>query len=145
MAGLTAWQGLFDHGALEAGQRVVINGAAGGVGHIAVQLARWRGAEIVSGGDGEEPDLVFDTAGGEVLAQSRGHKLVSVAEEQPGVTYFVVEPNRGQLVELARLVDDGVLRPEIDSVFPLAEARAAFGRVAERGKRGKVVLRVADD
>jgi NADPH:quinone reductase-like Zn-dependent oxidoreductase len=40
MTGLSAWQGLFDHGHLEAGQRVLIHGAAGGVGHIAVQLAR---------------------------------------------------------------------------------------------------------
>jgi NADPH:quinone reductase-like Zn-dependent oxidoreductase len=61
----------------------------------------------------------------------------------PGVTYFIVEPNHDQLVELARLADEGAIRPEIDSVFPLADARAAFDRVAERGKRGKVVLRVA--
>jgi NADPH:quinone reductase-like Zn-dependent oxidoreductase len=40
------------------------------------------------------------------------------------------------------LVDAGELRPEVDSVFPLTEARAAFERVAARGKRGKVVLEV---
>jgi hypothetical protein len=67
--------------------------------------------------------------------------VVSVAEEADGATYFVVEPNRGQLVELARLADAGELRPAIDSVFPLDEGSAAFTRVAERGKRGKVVLR----
>jgi NADPH:quinone reductase-like Zn-dependent oxidoreductase len=143
MTGLTAWQGLFERGVLEPGQRVQINGARGGVGHIAVQLARLRGADPLS--DGPEPDLVFDTIGGDVLAGSSGRRIVSVAEEQPGVTYFIVEPNRDQLVELARLVDDGELRPEIDSVFPLTEARAAFERVAARGKRGKVVLRVADE
>jgi NADPH:quinone reductase-like Zn-dependent oxidoreductase len=57
----------------------------------------------------------------------------------------VVRPSREQLVELARLADAGELRPAIDSVFPLEEAGAAFARVAERGKRGKVVLRVTDD
>jgi NADPH:quinone reductase-like Zn-dependent oxidoreductase len=55
------------------------------------------------------------------------------------------EPSRAQLLELARLADAGALRPTIDSVFPLEEAREAFARVAERGKRGKVVLRGADD
>ena len=46
------------------------------------------------------------------------------------------------LLELAALVDAGELRPEVDSVFPLTEARAAFERVAAPGKRGKVVLEV---
>ena len=43
---LTAWQALFVHGDLLPGQRVLIHGAAGGVGSFAVQLARWRGAEV---------------------------------------------------------------------------------------------------
>ncbi len=43
LAGLTAWQGLFDHGHLQAGQRVLIHGGAGGVGHLAVQFAKARG------------------------------------------------------------------------------------------------------
>jgi NADPH:quinone reductase-like Zn-dependent oxidoreductase len=82
-----------------------------------------------------------------VLARSLGsaNRVVSVAEDADGATYFVVEPSRAQLIELARRVDAGELRPEIDSVFPLEEAGAAFARVAERGKHGKVVLRVADD
>lgn len=42
----TAWQGLFDHGGLQAGQRVLIQGAAGGVGMFAVQFARWKGAHV---------------------------------------------------------------------------------------------------
>lgn len=45
-AGLTAWQALFDKGSLQTGQRVLILGAAGGVGHLAVQLANWAGAEV---------------------------------------------------------------------------------------------------
>jgi NADPH:quinone reductase-like Zn-dependent oxidoreductase len=60
----------------------------------------------------------------------------------PGATYFVVEADREQLLELGTLVDAGELRTEVDSVFPLAEAAAAFERVAGRGKRGKVVLEV---
>jgi NADPH:quinone reductase-like Zn-dependent oxidoreductase len=143
LAALSAWQGLFDHGRLEAGERVLITGAAGGVGHFAVQLARHRRAEVVAPGEGLA-DLVFDTAGGELLSAAQGDRVVSVAEEADGATYFVVAPNRAQLIELAALVDGGVLKPMIDSTFPLAEARAAFERTTQRGKHGKVVLSVAD-
>jgi NADPH:quinone reductase-like Zn-dependent oxidoreductase len=142
LAGLSAWQGIFDHGGLREGERVRVLGTSGGVGQLAVQLAGERLAAA------DEPcDLVFDTIGGDALARSvrSAGRVVSIAEEADGATYFVVEPNRAQLVELARLADGGELRPAIDSVFPLDEASAAFARVAERGKRGKVVLRVTDD
>jgi NADPH:quinone reductase-like Zn-dependent oxidoreductase len=115
---------------------VLITGASGGVGHIAVQLARHAGATVVESGPA---DLVFDTRGGEVPA---GERVVTIAEETPGATYFIVEPNHEQLLELTALVDTGELRPEVDSVFPLTEVRLAFERVAARGKRGKVVLEV---
>ena len=45
---LGAWQGLFVHGGLEAGERVLVQGAVGGVGQFATQLARWRGAYVVA-------------------------------------------------------------------------------------------------
>ena len=136
MGGLTAWQALFVHGQLVAGERVLVTGASGGVGHVAVQLARHVGATVVESGPA---DLVFDTRGGDIPG---GGRVVTIAEEIPGATYFVVEPDREQLLELSALVDAGALRGEVDSVFPLGEARAAFERVAGRGKRGKVVLEV---
>ena len=171
---LSAWQALFAHGRLADGERVLIHGAAGGVGQFATQLAHWRGAYVIGTTSGdrdavlalganeavgrdaagvERVDLVFDTVGGDALARSvdlirAGGRIVSVAGEPPAgveATYFVVEPNRDQLAELARLVDEGVVKPQIDSVFPLAEARSAFERVMEPDKRGKVVLRVGDD
>jgi len=142
LAGLTAWQGLFEHGALGEGERVCVLGPNGAVGHLAAQLAHGRLA-----GPDEPCNLVFDTVGGDALARSIGAaaRVVSVAEEADGAFYFVVESNRAQLVELARLADSGALTPAIDSVFPLEEAAAAFARVAERGKRGKVVLQVVQD
>jgi NADPH:quinone reductase-like Zn-dependent oxidoreductase len=171
---LSAWQALFDHGRLADGERVLIHGAAGGVGQFATQLAHWRGAYVIGTTSGdrdavlalganeavgrdaagvERVDLVFDTVGGDALARSvdlirASGRIVSVAEEPPAgveATYFVVEPNRDQLAELARLVDEGVVKPLIDSVFPLAEARSAFARLIEPHKRGKVVLRIGED
>src|SRR6266536_619696 len=128
LAGLSAWQGLFEHGRLKRGERVLVTGAGGG-------------AEVVQAGESE---LVFDTAGGDRLARAQALRIVSVAEEPPAPgIYFVVEPRRDQLLELARLIDEGTIRPAIDSVFPLTAARAAFERVAARGKSGKVVLRIA--
>lgn len=96
MAGLTAWQALFRHGELRAGQSVLVHGAGGGVGSLAVELARDTGARVVASGRAtarelalslgaeafvaldEQPfedvvgqvDLVFDTIGGDVLARS---------------------------------------------------------------------------
>jgi NADPH:quinone reductase-like Zn-dependent oxidoreductase len=144
MPWLTAWQALLVHGRLQPGERVAVTGARGGVGHVAVQLARSRGAILVEAG--EPCDLLFDTTGGEPLAHSAGQagRIVTVAAETPGARYFVVEPNREQLLAAARLVDAGELRPEIDSTFPLAEGGSAFARSAARGKHGKVVLRISD-
>jgi NADPH:quinone reductase-like Zn-dependent oxidoreductase len=156
LAGLSAWQALFDHAALESGQRVIVTGANGGVGHLAVQLARTRGADVVDEDGGQEVDVIFDTTGGERLARvaralHEGGRLVSVAEEPQAevagsvrTMYFVVEPNRGELVELGRLADAGELDVAIDSVFGLDEAVSAFERLGQRGKHGKVVLRVRD-
>lgn len=142
MPGLTAWQGLFDHGRLGEGERVRVLGQSGGVGHLAVELALSQLA-----GEGEPCELIFDTVGGAALAAAVGSapRVVSIAEEAEGVIYFVVEPNREQLLELAARVDAGEVRSEIDSVFELEDALAAFARVSERGKHGKVVLRVAGD
>jgi NADPH:quinone reductase-like Zn-dependent oxidoreductase len=137
LGGLSAWQGLFDHGALREGERVRVLGTRGGVGHLAVQLA---GDALV--GTDHPCDLVFDTAGGNALAAAigSGARIVSVAEEVDGVTYFIVEHNRAQLIELGRRADAGQLNVTIDSTFSLEDAAAAFARVAERKKNGKVVL-----
>jgi NADPH:quinone reductase-like Zn-dependent oxidoreductase len=139
MGGLSAWQALFEHGGLKRGERVIVTGARGGVGHLAVQLAIDAGAEVVE----ESPaDLVFDTTGGVLPAASR---IVTIAAEAPNAEYFIVEPNRSQLAELGRLADAGVLRPAVDSPYDLDKGSEAFERLAARGKHGKVVLDVAGD
>jgi NADPH:quinone reductase-like Zn-dependent oxidoreductase len=96
ISGLTAWQGLFERAKLARGQRVLIHGAAGAVGSFAVQLAHWRGAQVVATAHGRhvdflrglgvaqvidyttarfeeivhDLDVVFDTIGGDTLARS---------------------------------------------------------------------------
>jgi NADPH:quinone reductase-like Zn-dependent oxidoreductase len=134
MGGLSAWQALVVHGALQPGERVCVTGAAGGVGHLAVQLAESLGATLV--GEDEPCDLLFDTMG---RITGNAGRVVTIAEEAPGAMYFIVEPDREQLVELRKRG----LRPEIDSTFPLADFAAAFARLDEHGKHGKVVLDVA--
>jgi NADPH:quinone reductase-like Zn-dependent oxidoreductase len=58
LAGLTARQGLFDHGGLQEGQRVLIHGGAGGVGHFAVQFAKARGAQVFATCAGQDAEFV---------------------------------------------------------------------------------------
>jgi NADPH:quinone reductase-like Zn-dependent oxidoreductase len=172
MPGLTAWQALFDHGGLLPGQTVLVHGAAGAVGDMAVQLARDAGARIIGTGrerdraavldggaerfaalDGErfeeiagQVDVVLDVIGGDTLDRSAavvrpGGTLVSVVAPptvQPlgaRAMFFVVEPNRDQLAELARRVRQGRIAPKVGAVRPLSETRDAFqDRPAGRGK-----------
>jgi NADPH:quinone reductase-like Zn-dependent oxidoreductase len=177
-AGLTSWQALFEHGHLAAGQTVVVHGAGGAVGSVAVQLARSVGAHVIGTGrstvqslvlelgadrfvDLEQDrwedavgtvDVVYDIIGGDVVARSvalvkPGGALVTVMGPPPATrqdirtVFFIREPNRAQLVELARLVDAGQVRPpQIGAVYPLAEARTAFSAKASHSVAGKVIL-----
>ncbi|MFC4051762.1 NADP-dependent oxidoreductase [Actinomadura syzygii] len=175
LAGLTAWQALFTHGGLTAGQTVVVHGAGGGVGVLAVQLAREAGAHVIGTGRGraadvaremgahafvdlereafedvEPVDLVFDTIGGELLARSAGRvkpggALVSVTAPPPvepeggRAVFFIVEPDRAQLAELAERAESGALRAHVGAVYPLAETREAF-QAKHKGIPGKVIL-----
>lgn len=109
---MTAWQALFDTAKLQAGQKVLIHAAAGGVGSIAVQLAKWKGAYVIgtaSGANAElvrsfgvdqfidyrstrfedavnDADVVFDTVGGET--QERSWKVL----KKGGILVSIVQP-----------------------------------------------------
>ena len=67
VGGLTAWQALFDHGGLEAGQSVLIAAAAGGVGHFAVQLAKRAGAHTIGIGSARNRDFVMGLGADEYI------------------------------------------------------------------------------
>jgi NADPH:quinone reductase-like Zn-dependent oxidoreductase len=72
--------------------------------------------------------------------------LVSVAEpprterDDIRTVFFIREPSRAQLVEIAELVDSGKIRPHVGAVYPLAEARAAFAAKSGGGIPGRVIL-----
>ncbi|MEU3740022.1 NADP-dependent oxidoreductase [Streptomyces sp. NPDC032198] len=179
VSGLTAWQALFDHAHLQTGQSVLIHGAAGGVGSIAVQLARAVGARVIGTGRAHDRDtalglgahafvdlqadklegigdvdVVFDVIGGAILERSTalvrpGGTLVTIAEpvsihpRDGRAVFFVVEPDRDRLSDLAQRVRDGRLKPIIGDVRPLNEAIAAF--TPDKRTSGKTIIRVAED
>ena len=117
---------------------------AGADSFVDLEQVRWEDAI-------GQADVVFDTIGGDVLTRSAGvvkpgGALVSVVAPPPTdrqdirALHFVREPSRAQLVELARLVDTGQLRPQVGAVYPLADAREAFMAKSTQRIPGKVVL-----
>jgi NADPH:quinone reductase-like Zn-dependent oxidoreductase len=100
-----------------------------------------------------QADLVLDTIGGEVLARSPallrpGGTLVSVKAAAPPpasrddirTVVFIQESSRAQLTELARLVDEGHLLPQVGAVYPLEQAAKAYSAKAAGGIPGRIVL-----
>ena len=67
LAGLTAWQGIFDHGQLKPGQKILIHGASGGVGTLAVQLAKWKGAYVIGTASENNIDFLKELGADEVI------------------------------------------------------------------------------
>ena len=179
ISGLTAWQGLFDHANLTTGQTILIHGAAGGVGSIAVQLAREVGARVIGTGRADdrdvalglgahafldldadnlqhagEVDVVFDVIGGDILKRSiqlvrPGGTLVSIAmpptaaPKDGRAIFFVVEPDRTRLADLADRIRAGRLKPIVGAVQPLSETPSAFAR--HRRTPGKTIIQVTEE
>ncbi|MDX8528944.1 NADP-dependent oxidoreductase [Mesorhizobium sp. MSK_1335] len=67
LAAVTAWQGIFDHGGLRAGERILIHGAAGGVGHFAVQFAKANGATVYATCSERDIDFVQSLGADKVI------------------------------------------------------------------------------
>src|SRR5215468_10704290 len=160
MSGLTAWQGLFEHGRLQAGQSVLVHGAAGVVGtgraaHRQTALDFGAQAFVDLENDALEDvggvDLVFDVFGGDIAKRSAGliragGMLVTIAgppEARPAdglAVDFVVVSDRAQLGEIVQRVRDGRLRTNIGNVSTLDDAVAAFNPTERIN--GKTIIRV---
>lgn len=101
-------------------------------------------------------DAVLDTVGGETEQRSwgvlrRGGILIGIvgpvaAEKAASLglrgAFFIVEPNREQLIQLGQLIDNGTVRVIVGTVLPLARAREAFEQGSAGHKPGKIVLQV---
>lgn len=167
LAALTAWQCLVDVADVDEETTVLIHGASGGVGDLAVQIAKFFAACVVTTGrqdraalmkrdvdvaldlvGGEDTRALLDTLreGGLLLAVAEGATdAVKAAAAQRGVQVFepLVEPDGGALEEIRRLVESGRLRVKVEEVFPLERAAAAHERLERGGVRGKLVLEVS--
>ena len=84
ISGLTAWQGLFEHGRLQAGQSVLAHGAAGAVGTMVTQLAREAGAYVIGTGRAADRQKALDF-GAQEFVDLDNDVLEDVGESQPGV------------------------------------------------------------
>lgn len=167
LAALTAWQALVETAGVGEGQVVLVHGARGGVGHLAVQLALARGAEVATttGRDDRaalatrDADVALDLVGGDdtqaLLETLRpGGLLLAVATGANGglkdealrrgirVAEPLVEPDGHALEEIARLVDAGRLEVKVAATFPLEHAAEAHERLERGGVGGKLVLEV---
>jgi NADPH:quinone reductase-like Zn-dependent oxidoreductase len=154
VAGMTAWQALFDRGGLERGQTALIAGAAGGVGHFAVQFAKHAGARVIGTGSSRNRDFVLDLGADEYIDYTQQ----VVAEAASGVD-VVFDTVGGATTEplLATLRPGGVLvtiagappeetargrgvRAELLVMSPSSEQLA---RIAELVASGEVRVEIA--
>jgi NADPH:quinone reductase-like Zn-dependent oxidoreductase len=204
LVALTAWQALVQRGNVQPGQKVLVHAGAGGVGSIAIQLAKHLGATVATtagaanadfvrelGADHvidyrsqdfeqllHDYDLVLDSLGGKNLEKSlrvlrRGGKAIGIAgppdpafarelganpvlrlaitglssgirrrARRLGVSYefLFMHASGDQLRRIARLVDDGALRPVVGRVFPFDQTPQALEALSKGGIRGKAVI-----
>jgi NADPH:quinone reductase-like Zn-dependent oxidoreductase len=178
---LTAHQALFDTAELRSGQTVLIHAAAGGVGSMAVQLAKAHGARVIGTASGHEHidlirklgcdeaidyketrfedqvrdlDVVLDPVGGDSQKRSfgvlkKGGILVALTEEPQqslarasGVRAMMigVRPDGRRLATIGKMIEEGKLRPLVQTVLPLEQAKEALELSHARHVAGKIVL-----
>lgn len=106
LASMTAWQALVDTAAVQPGQRVLIHAAAGGVGHLAVQIAKARGAYVVGTASAEKHDFVRGLGADEVIDYRTRDFVVEAPEMDMVLMPFT---GRDRLRSLENLKPDGIL------------------------------------
>ncbi|MBC9820450.1 NADP-dependent oxidoreductase [Terrabacter sp. MAHUQ-38] len=142
ISGLTAWQGLFDHGHLRAGQSVLAHGAAGAVGSMVTQLAREAGAYVIGTGRATDRQTALDLGAQEFL------DLDNDALEDVGGVDLVFDVIGGGIAK--RSVDVIRAGGTLVSVVGPPQARATDGLVvdfvveSDRAQLGEIVRRVRD-
>jgi NADPH:quinone reductase-like Zn-dependent oxidoreductase len=136
MAGITALQGLRDRGEVHAGQRVVINGASGGVGTFAVQVAKALGATATGVCSRGNMDLVRSLGADHVV----DYTTEDFTRQGQRLLAFLAHQDKADLVMLRELVEAGKLTPVIDRTYPLSETAEAIRYLETGHARAKVVV-----
>ena len=142
MPGLTAWQGLFEHGRLQAGQSVLVHGAAGAVGSMVTQLAREAGAYVIGTGRAADRQKALDSGAMEFV------DLDNDALEDIGGVDLVFDVIGGDIQRRSA----GVIRAggTLVTIAGPPEARPVDGRAvdfvveSDRAQLGEIVRRVRD-
>ncbi len=166
LAAGTAYEVIVHRLDLQNGERVVIFGAAGGVGGFATQLAEGRGAVVTPvGRDTEwddlralgEADAVADLVGGDTISASlellkEGGRAASIASLEGDLELAIdrnitlhgvlVRPDGARLTAIAEMLQSGALQTTIRGEYPLAQAADAHREVLRGGKPGKTVIRI---
>ncbi|WP_043307914.1 NADP-dependent oxidoreductase [Pseudomonas sp. ML96] len=206
LVGLTAWQALVEKGNLRKGQKVFIHAGAGGVGTLAIQLAKYLGASVATTTSGanlalvkslgadiaidykkadfsktlRDYDLVLHSLGTEELEKSvavlkPGGQLITISgppdpefaknagmpkllqlivgllsrkirkkarQHHVDYAFLFMQPSGEQLQKIAKIMEDGVIRPVIDKTFPFEQTDSALAYVETGRARGKAVVQV---
>lgn len=124
VAGLTAWQGLFDKGGLERGQTALIAGAAGGVGHFAVQFAHGAGARVIGTGSGRNREFVLGLGADEFVDYTEQ----DVSEAVSGVEVALDTVGGEVTATLVPTLGEGAVIVTIASAPPEEEAASRGAR-----------------
>lgn len=193
VAALTGWTAMFEYGKLQAGQRILIQGASGGVGSFAVQFAKAKGAYVIGvastsngtyltqlGADEvidyktqsfedvvRDVDVVLEAS--PIRDNKERLKVVSVlkeggifvsvnvdslineevlaafAQKQIQSEFVAYQPKQEWLIEIARLIDEGIVNVFISKVFPLEQVADAHRESESWHVRGKLVLEIVPE
>jgi NADPH:quinone reductase-like Zn-dependent oxidoreductase len=158
LVGLTAWQALFEHASLRAGQRILVNGASGAVGGYAVQLAKSVGAHVIATADLATREQVRRQGADEIIDHTAGD--VSAAVREPVDVLLNLAPiSPDQFTTLAGVVRDGgvIVNTTVWMPAPSDQARGVRGidlfvrsdasqlaELAARVDRGELTVGIAE-
>ena len=149
LAGLTAWQALFDAAKLAAGQRILIHAGAGGVGSFAVQFAHWKGARVIATASARNADLVRSLGADEVIdyTETRFEDEVqdldvlfdTVGEEVQQRSWNALKKGGILVSILALSIPDDAAARNLRSAYVFVQPNAAqLGQIAELIEGGYV-------
>ena len=121
LAGLTAWTALFEFGRLQAGQRVLIQGASGGVGSLAVQFAKAKGAYVIGTASAGNLDYVRQLGADEVF-DYKGQPLEELVRDLDVVLEASPLRDNSERVKAVALLKQGGILVSVNTDFPFDEA-----------------------